>query len=51
MFSKLCKCFIQKRQIFNDTEEFIKKEDYMNRYILIPTSISSTTGTIVIHWN
>tara|TARA_R110002074_G_scaffold309006_2_gene479739 strand:- start:248 stop:1012 length:765 start_codon:yes stop_codon:yes gene_type:complete len=41
----------QKRQIFNDTEEFIKKEDYMNRYILIPTAISSTTGTLVMYNN
>ena len=41
----------QKRQLFNDTEEFIKKEDYMNRYILIPTAISSTIGTLTMYNN
>lgn len=30
----------QKRQIFNDTEEFIGKDDFINRYILIPCAIS-----------
>ena len=30
----------QKRQIFNDTEEFIGKDDFMKRYILIPCAIS-----------
>ena len=30
----------QKRQLYNDTEEFINKDDFMNRYILIPCAIS-----------
>lgn len=34
----------QKRQIFNDTEEFINKNDYINRYIIIPCAISSNDG-------
>lgn len=36
----------QKRQIFNDTEEFIDKDDYMKRYILIPTAISTKSGQL-----
>ena len=34
----------QKRQIFNDTEEFINKNDFMNRYIIIPCAISLNDG-------
>ncbi len=41
----------QKRQIFNDTEEFINKDDYMKRYLLIPTAISGTSGTMDMYNN
>jgi FkbM family methyltransferase len=41
----------QKRQIFNDTEEFINKDDYMKRYLLIPTAISNVSGTMDMYNN
>lgn len=41
----------QKYSIFEDTEEFIKKEDYLNRYIFIPVAISNTEGIKTLYNN
>jgi len=41
----------QTRQIFNDTEEFISKDDCMKRYLLIPTAISTGSGTMDMYNN
>ena len=41
----------QKRQIFNDTEEFISKDDYLKRYIIIPTAISTVSGNLDMYNN
>ena len=41
----------QKYNIFADTEEFIKKEDYLNRYIFIPVAISNEEGIKTLYNN
>ena len=42
---------VKKEHIFEDTEEFIKKEDYLNRYIFIPVAISNTEGIKTLYNN
>ena len=41
----------QRRQIFNNTEEFISKNDFMTRYLFIPVGISDTESIKKLYIN
>lgn len=40
-----------KLKLFNNTEEFINRKDFMDRFILVPCAISTTEGHADLHFS